>query len=156
MKARASGVIADWSVPGKQTGHGIASSTTPTGGNDTVSEKPSQNHQNKPRIKCRGFSFSERGKTSKKEFGYKSVIKASKLDIKKYNKKGPKGRRACLKLGGAEGRTRTDTRLPSLVFENCMGSFTIPKCAILHVIEPACLCLIFALFIICRISLYLY
>jgi hypothetical protein len=73
-----------------------ARSTTPTGGNDTVSEKPSQNHQNKPRIKCRGFSFFERGKTSKKEFGYKSVIKASKLDIKKDNKKGPEGPISCL------------------------------------------------------------
>ena len=29
---------------------------------------------------------------SKKEFGYKSVIKPSKLDIKKYNKKGQKAR----------------------------------------------------------------
>tara|TARA_B100001123_G_C14552527_1_gene726832 strand:- start:28 stop:213 length:186 start_codon:yes stop_codon:yes gene_type:complete len=43
----------------------------------------------------RGFSFSERGKTSKKEFGYKSVIKPSKLDIKKDNKKGPEGPILC-------------------------------------------------------------
>ena len=60
----------------------------------------------------------------KKEFGYKFATKPSKSDIKKDNKKGPKGPVSCLKLGGAEGRTRTDTRLPSLVFET--SASTIP------------------------------
>jgi hypothetical protein len=60
----------------------------------------------------------------KKVFRYKFATKPSKLDIEKDNKKGPKGLMLCLKLGGAEGRTRTDTRLPSLVFET--SASTIP------------------------------